>query len=143
MIRTQYKHSVQYYETDKMGIAHHSNYIRWMEEARVDFFTKVGWPYKELEEIGFVSPVVSVECRYRMPSKFADVITVSVSLEEYKGARIRFAYTMANQDGALVCEASSEHCVLGGSGRPIRLNRAFPEFCDDLERLAEEQEADG
>ena len=30
-----YLHKVQYYETDKMGIAHHSNYIRWMEEARL------------------------------------------------------------------------------------------------------------
>ena len=139
MIGTQYRHTVQYYETDKMGIVHHSNYIRWMEEARVDFFTKVGWPYDRLEEIGFVSPVVSVECRYRMPSKFADVITVSVSLEEYRGARIRFAYTMVNQDGAAVCEAYSEHCVLGESGRPVRLSRAFPRFFGDLERLAAEQ----
>ncbi len=37
----KYIHKVQYYETDKMGITHHSNYIRWMEEARVDFFEKV------------------------------------------------------------------------------------------------------
>ena len=28
-----YNHTVQYYETDKMGITHHSNYIRWMEKA--------------------------------------------------------------------------------------------------------------
>ena len=31
-----YDHKVQYYETDGMGIVHHSNYIRWFEEARVD-----------------------------------------------------------------------------------------------------------
>lgn len=40
-----YLHKVQYYETDKMGIAHHSNYIRWMEEARVDFLEKIGWGF--------------------------------------------------------------------------------------------------
>ena len=33
---TPYCHKVQYYETDRMGVTHHSNYIRWMEEARVD-----------------------------------------------------------------------------------------------------------
>ena len=37
-----YTHKVQYYETDKMGITHHSNYIRWMEEARIDFLEKSG-----------------------------------------------------------------------------------------------------
>ena len=34
MIYKPYKHLVQYYETDQMGIVHHSNYIRWFEEAR-------------------------------------------------------------------------------------------------------------
>ena len=33
---TPYRHKAQYYETDTMKIVHHSNYIRWMEEARVD-----------------------------------------------------------------------------------------------------------
>ena len=135
MIRTRHSHKVQYYETDKMGIVHHSNYVRWMEEARVDFFAKVGWPYEKLEEIGFVSPVVAVECRYRHPSRFGDEVTVDVTLEEYKGARIRFRYTMNNQNGDLVCEAESEHCVLGESGRPVRLSRAFPAFSADLDRL--------
>ena len=46
-----YNHTVQYYETDKMGITHHSNYIRWMEEARVDFLKQIGWDYDKLEEI--------------------------------------------------------------------------------------------
>ena len=48
-----YIHTVQYYETDCMGITHHSNYIRWMEEARVDFLTQVGWPLKTLEAVSY------------------------------------------------------------------------------------------
>ena len=52
-----YNHTVQYYETDKMGITHHSNYIRWMEEARVDFLKQIGWDYDKLEEIGVISPL--------------------------------------------------------------------------------------
>ena len=49
-VNEMYRHIVQYYETDKMGITHHSNYIRWMEEARVDFLEKIGWSYAKLEE---------------------------------------------------------------------------------------------
>ena len=45
----KYKHTVQYYETDRMGIVHHSNYIRWMEEARIDFLNQIGWGYDKLE----------------------------------------------------------------------------------------------
>ena len=58
-----YRHTVQYYETDKMGITHHSNYIRWMEEARVDFLAQIGWDYAMLEEMGVISPVIGIECK--------------------------------------------------------------------------------
>ena len=59
-----YTHKVQYYETDKMGITHHSNYIRWMEEARIDFLEKSGFSYDKLEKDGIISPVISV-CKLR------------------------------------------------------------------------------
>ena len=51
-----YRHTVQYYETDRMGIVHHSNYIRWMEEARVDYLAQLGWGLERLEAMGSVSP---------------------------------------------------------------------------------------
>ena len=57
MIRRVYEHKVQYYETDQMGIVHHSNYIRWFEEARVDVLDQIGIGYKKMEEAGVISPV--------------------------------------------------------------------------------------
>ena len=45
-----YRHLVQYYETDMMGVARHANYIRWMEEARVDFLSQLGFPYAAMEQ---------------------------------------------------------------------------------------------
>ena len=69
-----YKHKVNYYETDKMGITHHSNYIRFMEEARVYFLEQIGWGYDKFEEKGIISPVVSVTCNYKHTSTFTDEI---------------------------------------------------------------------
>ena len=69
-----YRHIVQYYETDRMGVTHHSNYIRWMEEARVDFFEQLGYGYGRLEEEGIVSPVTGLECRYKASTTFGDRI---------------------------------------------------------------------
>ena len=59
-----YQRPVQYYETDRMQIVHHSNYIRWMEEARIDFLRQIGWDYAKLESIGIISPVTAVNCKY-------------------------------------------------------------------------------
>ena len=42
MIIELYNHKAQYYETDQMGIIHHSNYLRWFEEARADLMEQVG-----------------------------------------------------------------------------------------------------
>ena len=57
-----YQHRVQYYETDRMQLTHHSNYLRFMEEARVDFLEQLGWGYNRMEEEGLISPVVGITC---------------------------------------------------------------------------------
>lgn len=54
-----YEHRVQYYETDQMGIVHHSNYIRWFEEARTYVLEEMGFGYKEMEHCGIISPVLA------------------------------------------------------------------------------------
>ena len=60
-----YERSVYYYETDRMGIVHHSNYIRWFEEARVDFLNQIGYPCSQIEEEGIMMPVLSVSSTYK------------------------------------------------------------------------------
>ncbi len=127
-----YTHTVQYYETDKMGITHHSNYIRWMEEARVDFLAQMGWDYAKLESLGIVSPVTAVDCKYMISTTFAEKITITVSIAEFKGVRLKLAYTMKNTEGKVVCQAHSEHCFLDTSGNLIRLKKDFPEFYEAL-----------
>ena len=80
----EYIHKVKYYETDKMGITHHSNYIRWMEEARVDFLEKIGFPYDKLEEDGIISPVIGINCEYKESTKFNDEVLIEVNVKEFK-----------------------------------------------------------
>lgn len=130
-----YQHKVQYYETDKMGIVHHSNYIRWMEEARVDFLGQIGWNYKKLEDNGIISPVTAVECKYRVSTFFDDVITISVWVEEFKGVKLKLRYEMKRED-VLVCEGHSEHCFLNAEGKIMNLKREKPAFYETLHNLA-------
>ena len=64
---TIYKRKMNYYETDQMGIIHHSNYIRLFEEARLDIMDKSGINYADIEEMGIIIPVMSVDCKYLIP----------------------------------------------------------------------------
>lgn len=107
-----YKHVVQYYETDRMGITHHSNYIRWMEEARVDFLAKLGYGFDRLEEEGIISPVVSVNCEYKKTTTFPDEIYIDVKMAEFRNVKFRLEYEMKNAKGEVVCVANSVHCFL-------------------------------
>lgn len=133
----EYRHKVQYYETDRMGITHHSNYIRWMEEARIDFLDQAGWNYRRLEEAGIVSPVLSVDCRYKAPTTFDDVVCIAVSVKEFKGVKLRLAYTMRKEeDGGIVLEGTTEHGFLDVQGRPIWLKKEYPELFRTLMELA-------
>ena len=128
MSKHTYRHTVQYYETDKMGIAHHSNYVRWMEEARVDLLSKIGWDYDRLESLGVFSPVTAVECRFRRSCTFADAVDIAITTESFSGVRLRLKYAMTSADGTLLCEAASEHVFLDAAGKPIRMNKRYPEL---------------
>ena len=82
-----YERKINYYETDKMGIVHHSNYIRFMEESRIGFLEANGMNYAEFEKQGVVSPVVSIDCKFKTPCTYGDTLEIMVKIVEYKGVR--------------------------------------------------------
>lgn len=126
---SKYIHKVHYYETDKMGITHHSNYVRFMEEARMHFLAEVGYPMTRLEAEGITSPVVSVACDYKHPTTYSDEIEIEVTVTKYTGVKLLLAYTMRNKaDGAMVATAASSHCFIDENGNPIAVKKHFPDF---------------
>lgn len=127
-----YSHKVQYYETDKMGITHHSNYIRWMEEARIDYLDKLGYGFEKLEASGIVSPVLSVNGNYRKSTTFSDVINIETKVIEFNGVKLKLAYEMKNSNGEVVFTGESGHCFLDRDGKPFRMKKEFNDFYNKL-----------
>jgi len=134
-----YIHNVQYYETDKMSITHHSNYIRWMEEARLDFLKRSGWDYAKLEDEGIISPVLSVSCDYKKTTTYPDTISIDVAVKEFKGVKLFLSYVMKNEEGTVVCTGTSSHCFLNAEGRPISMKKDYPEFFETLNDLIDKE----
>ena len=136
-----YQHYVQYYETDKMGVTHHSNYIRFMEEARVAFFNSIGLNYLELEKTGIVSPVVGLNnIKYKRPSTAGDTLDIEVSVKAMTSVIFTMSYVMKNKD-VVVFTGESDHCILTPEGRIMPLNdKRIAFFSEKLQELIKENE---
>lgn len=121
MSRYEVQFPVRYYETDQMGIVHHSNYIRYFECARNTMMQQWGYPIEKCEEDGVTIPIVAVECKYKHPAKMGDVLTVTAEIEDVPLAKLTVKQKVYNQDGVLCV---SGHVVLGflnkATGRPVR-----------------------
>ena len=129
-----YVRKVQYYETDKMGVTHHANYIHWMEEARIDFMAELGYPYARMEAEGVLSPVRALSVQYKKPCTFGDTVAIAVGVEAFNGVVLTIRYAMKRGDDTL-CEATSEHVFTDRSGRLVRMRRDMPAFCAAIERM--------
>lgn len=122
-----YIHVAQYYETDQMKIIHHSNYIRWFEEARLDFLYQIGANYVKLEENGIVSPVLSVEAQYKSMVRYGDSVYVLPEIEAYNGIKLSLSYRIIDvATGRLRTTGKSQHCFLNEAGRPVSLKKVQP-----------------
>ena len=112
-----------------------------MEEARIDFLNQIGWGYDKLEAAGVISPVTSVECKYKQSTTFPDEVFIKVHVEAVNGVRLQLRYVMEKEDGKTVCQAKSEHCFMDTDGKLIRLNNRFTEFYKVLRELANEEKS--
>ena len=131
----EYLHKVQYYETDQMKVVHHSNYIRWMEEARISFLDTIGVSYAAMETRGIISPVLFVNCEYKSMTHFGDRVAIEVKLASFKGVKYEIAYTMRDLENREVrAVAISGHCFLKKDGRPANIKKELPLLYETMQK---------
>lgn len=124
-----YERRINYYETDRMGIVHHSNYIRFLEEARCKMLDEESMPYSSFEENGIMIPVLGVNCSFKRHVTFNDIILIKPYVKEFNGVRLTMGYTVTDKNTAnLVLTAETKHCFTDTNLRPVRLQNHIPEF---------------
>mgnify|MGYP001026100418 CR=1 FL=1 len=123
-----YERFVYYYETDKMGIMHHSNYIRIFEESRVDFLKQAGMPFEDIEAKGILMPVLSAECNYKHPLRFAEPFSVYMTITKFNGVSLFVSYKIFSRTtGKLCAEGTTSHCFTNEMLVPIRIKNSYPD----------------
>lgn len=135
---SRYRRKTNYYETDRMGIIHHSNYIRYFEEARLDWMAQMGIDYRRLEDLGIIIPVISAQCQYLIPVRFGDEIEIQVRLARFDGIKMEFFYEL-NQTatGQLCTTGHTGHCFLNNKMKPMSVKRKFPEIFQAMQEALE------
>ena len=131
-----YRRKVNYYETDRMNIVHHSNYIRFLEEARCAWLEHLNMPFSLLEEKGITIPVLGVNCKYKYHVTFGDTIIIKLFEKKYNGVRLTMGYEVTEKEtGKLVLTAETEHCFTNKDLRPVNLKKAEPEFSEKFKKI--------
>lgn len=131
-----FERKINYYETDRMGVVHHSNYVRYLEEARCDMLEKLGMPFEILEENGVTIPVLGINCTYKSHVTFADTICIHMIIKEYTGVRMTVGYEVTNKStGKIVLEGETKHCFTNRELKPINLKKHCKEFSKKFEDL--------
>ncbi len=133
-----FERKINYYETDKMGIVHHSNYIRYMEETRCAWMESIEMPFSLLEENGITIPILGVNCEYKHHVTFGDTIIIKPFQKEYTGVRMTVGYEIRDKKtGKIVLVGETKHCFTNKDLKPINLKKHAPEFSNKFQSLLE------
>lgn len=133
-----FERKINYYETDKMGIVHHSNYIRYMEEARCAWLEYIGMPFSLLENNNVTIPVLGVSCSYKYHVTFEDTIIIKPFVKNYSGVRMTVGYEMIDKKTKkIVLIGETQHCFTDKNLKPINLKKHNPDFSVKFQNLLE------
>lgn len=131
---------VRYAETDQMGIAHHSNYAVWFEQARTEFIRSLGITYSEMEKNGVMMPLTKLETVYKIPAHYEDVLTVYTRAVRLSPVRIRLEYEVRRADTMRPLSfGATEHAFVDSrTFLPINMKRRMTKLYQKMEEATEE-----
>ena len=109
------EHRVRYDECDPMGFVHHSIYLQYFEMGRTELLRASGGRYRDMEEAGQLVVVVRVDCRYRNPAKYDDLIQIHTRIERVTIGKIVHEYRIT-RDEAVIADATVTLAVIDAAG---------------------------
>ncbi|MFO7924722.1 MAG: thioesterase family protein [Bacteroidales bacterium] len=113
---------VRYGETDAMGVVYYGVYPLYYETGRTEMMRHLGFTYREMEEMGIIMPVISMNCRYRKPARYDDLLTIKTIVKKMPETKILFDYEIYNEQKELVNEGQTTLVFLDSEkGRPVRI----------------------
>lgn len=135
---TKTEFPVLYTEVDRMGIVHHSNYPLWFEKSRRDYLRKAGISNSKLAGQGYFLPLSEIECKFRHPAKYGDVVVVETKILSMSCVRTVFGYEVFDKAGGkLLATGRSVHVWTNIKVEPLNIEKEAPDIYHRLKRFVE------
>jgi acyl-CoA thioester hydrolase len=115
---------ILYVDTDRSQVVYHSNYLRYYEFGRASLMRDVAYPYREVEDSGYVYPIISLGIDFFKSLYYDDPFYVHTRPVELERVKLRFDYLITHADtGEIVCTGFTQHCALNLQGRPVAIDQ--------------------
>jgi acyl-CoA thioester hydrolase len=112
-----------YADTDRSQVVYHANYLRYFEFGRASLMRDAAYPYKAVEESGYVYPIIKVDIDYFRPLYYDDAMWVHTRPAVLERVRLQFDYVITHQEsGDIVCKGFTRHCAVNASGTPVEVD---------------------
>ncbi|NQU15109.1 MAG: acyl-CoA thioesterase [Desulfobacteraceae bacterium] len=117
------RNRVLYADTDRSQIVYHANHMRFFELGRASLMRDAGRSYREIEESGYIYPIIEVGIQYYTPLYYDDPMWIHTHPAKLERVRLQFDYVITHADsGDIVCKGFTRHCALNSSGRPVAID---------------------
>lgn len=112
-----------YVDTDRSQVVYHANYLRYFEFGRASLMRYTGYPYREIEETGYIYPIIKIEVNYYSPLFYDDLMLIHTSPASLELVKLQFDYVITNQQsGEILCTGFTKHCAVNPSGTPVEID---------------------
>lgn len=125
------KKRIAFYETDMMGVVHHSNYLRYFEDARLQWLVDQGLVEQFNKVDGLQFAVVNANVNYIKAASYGEEITINCLVRKNK-ARLHFEYEILNEAGERICTGSTTHVTVD---KNLKVHKIPPVIAEKLENL--------
>ena len=114
---------VLYADTDRSGVVYHSNYLRYFEMGRAALMRDWGHTYKQIEEAGYVYPIVDAQLHYHSYLRYDDPMRIYTRPSRIERVKLTFDYVIVHDEtGKTACSGHTTHCCLNADFAPVAVD---------------------
>ncbi len=115
MLYGESQQRILYGQTDPMGYCYYGNYPLFYEIGRCETMRNYGFSYSELENNGYIMPVVSMHIDYKKPAHYDEIITIKTFVRERPNVKIVLEHEIYNHNGELLNKGNTTLCFVNRS----------------------------
>lgn len=112
-----------YVDTDRSQVVYHANYLRYFEFGRASLMREANYPYKKIEESGYIYPIIKTELNYYTPLYYDDLMYIHTRPGKQELVKLQFDYLITRaEDGEIICTGFTKHCAVNSNGIPVEID---------------------